>query len=295
MRLKIFRATSMAAAMARLRTELGADALILESRRVAGGVEITAALEPAPQPVAATSTRLAALAWHGVPAELHLALAHGDLEQAIGLAFRFGALPLDACEQPLMLAGPPGAGKTLTIARLATRLVMRGDAPCVITTDDARAGATEQLASFTRLLDVPLMVASNAVSLVRALAERRNGAPVLIDTAGSDPFNNFQAEELTGLAAAAGARIAVVLPAGLDPAEAADLAEAYGSLGALYLIATRLDVARRLGSVVAAAAASHLPLTEAGIAPGVADGLVRFTPSLLAARLCRSEGANDAI
>ena len=46
MRLKLFRAPAMAAAMAQVRAELGPDALILGTRRVAGGVEITAALEP---------------------------------------------------------------------------------------------------------------------------------------------------------------------------------------------------------------------------------------------------------
>ena len=46
MRLKLYRAASMAEAMARVRAELGADALILATRRVGDGVEITAALEP---------------------------------------------------------------------------------------------------------------------------------------------------------------------------------------------------------------------------------------------------------
>ena len=101
--------------------------------------------------------------------------------------------------------------------------------------------------------------------------------------------------ELRGLATIAGAHVALVLPAGLDPAEAADLAIAHAACGATFLIATRLDLAHRLGSVIAAAAASRLPLAEAGIGTGAADGLVPFTPALLAARLGRSEGKNNAI
>jgi flagellar biosynthesis protein FlhF len=304
MRLKTFRAEGMAAAMAKVRAELGPEALILNTRRVSGGIEITAALEPAPEPDMPESdmpeqdmvdpARLATLAWHGVPPNLHPALAYGDLEEAIGLTLPFGDLPLDPYEKPVMLAGPPGAGKTLTTVRLATRLVMRGVTPMVITTDGSRAGATEQLAAFTRLLGVPLLVASNPVSLARALAQRRDGAPVLIDTAGTDPYDGAQTDELRGLAAAAGAHVAFVLPAGLDPGEAAELAVAYAACDALYLIATRLDHARRLGGVIAAAAASRLPLTEAGIGPGAADGLIGFTPSLLAARLTRFEGTNNA-
>ncbi len=77
---------------------------------------------------------------------------------------------------------------------------------------------------------------------------------------------------------------AVVLPAGLDAGEAADLAAAHAGAGARLLVATRLDVTRRLGGVLAAAAAG-LALTEAGIGPSAADGLTKLTPEMLAYRL----------
>ncbi len=86
------------------------------------------------------------------------------------------------------------------------------------------------------------------------------------------------------MAATAGARTALVLPAGLDTNEAADAAAAFVAAGAAHLIATRLDVTRRLGGVLAACSAG-LPLAEAGVGPGAADGLLPFTPALLAARL----------
>jgi flagellar biosynthesis protein FlhF len=299
MRLKTFRAAGMADAMAQVRAELGPDALILNTRRSPDGIEITAALEPElepePEPLAASPQRLTNLIWHAVPSDLHEALAHGDLQQALALTLPFGALPLEPNQRPVMVAGPPGAGKTLTTVRLATRLAMRGVAPLVVTTDGKRAGATEQLAAFARLLGIQLLVASNPVSLARALAQRRDGVPVLIDTAGTDPFDPLQAEELSHLATAADAQIALVLPGGLDPAEAADLAAAYTAHGAVHLIATRLDTTRRLGGVIAAAASSRLPLTEAGIGPGAADGLVPMTAELLAALLTRFEGSNNAI
>lgn len=201
MRLKLYRAASVAEAMGRIRAELGPDALILASRRVGAGVEVTAALEPAeaePVPAApaqaelvpappplhqvpADPVRAAALAWHAVPAALAASLDDGPLEQALAGALSFAALPLGAGERPLLLAGPPGAGKTLTAARLATRLVLAGTPPLVITADGKRAGAAEQLAAFTRLLGLELIVACHPVTLGRALARSQNGAPVLID------------------------------------------------------------------------------------------------------------------
>ena len=309
----------MAEAMRHVRTELGADAMILSSRRVADGVEITAGLEaddtpppplqarpatpqPAPTPLAHAplahapraaapappppppSPQASALAFHGASAALRRKLAGGPLPFAVAAAVRFAPLPLAAGDAPLLLSGPPGAGKTLSVVRLATRLVMAGTKPLVVTTDGQRAGATEQLAAFTRVLGLKLLVASSPAALLRALAHREDGAPVLVDSTGSDLFDPAQAEALAALAGAIGARIALVLPAGLDPAEAADIAAAHVALGCNLLLATKLDAARRIGSVLAAAEAG-CALAEAGIGAGAADGMVPFTPDLLARRL----------
>lgn len=292
MRLKLYRAPGMAEAMAQLRAELGRDALILATRRLADGVEITAALEPEPEPApplpGPDPARLAALQFHALPLPLHGALQDGPLETALAHAFSFAALPIGRGDHPLLLVGPPGAGKTLTIARLATRLVIGGIAPMVITADGKRAGAIEQLAAFTRLLGVNLIVASQPLSLARALARRQDAAPVLIDSPGSDPFDAAQAQELAALAATADAATALVLPAGLDPAEAAELAQSYASQGASLLVATRLDISPRLGGILAAAFTARLALTEIGVGCGAADGLVPLTPVALAARLMQT-------
>ncbi|HEY2616740.1 MAG TPA: GTP-binding protein [Acetobacteraceae bacterium] len=285
MRLKLYRAPAMAQAMARVRAELGEDAMILATRRVGDGVEVTAALEPedltSPSALA-DPDRLAVLDFHSVPAALHAALRQGELATALANAIPFGTLPLG--ESPLLLVGPPGAGKTLTVARLATRLVMSGVLPLVITADGKRAGATEQLAAFTKLLGISLIVACHPVTLGRALTRRQHDEPVMVDTPGCDAFDRAQMEELAALAATANAAMVLVLPAGLDPAEATDQARAYAAAGARLLVATRFDLVRRLGGILAAASVG-LALTEAGIGPGAADGLLPITPAWLAARL----------
>jgi flagellar biosynthesis protein FlhF len=232
------------------------------------------------------SGRAAALIWHGVPAPLVERLGRGPtLAAALADTLRFAELALEMDSPPLLVVGAPGAGKTLTIARLATRLVMNGAVPMVITTDGRRAGATEQLAAFTRLLGISLIVAGHPVSLARALARRRDGVPVLIDAPGTDAFDAAQREDMHALAATADATVALVMPAGHDPAEAADEAQAYGEIGTSLLLATRLDLARRLGGILAAADAGGLALAEAGIGPGAADGLVPMTAQFLADRL----------
>ena len=290
MRLKLYRALGVTEAMAQVRAELGSDALILATRRVADGVEVTAALDhhDGPPPLASPE-RERLLALHGIPPSLAAQHAAGPLEQALARRLRFGDLGLERREpSPLLFAGPPGAGKTLTVARVATRLVMAGEAPLVITADSHRAGATEQLAAFTRLLGLTLIVASSPATLARALTRRQPGAAVLIDAPGTSPFDSSQQDELTSLIATAEADVALVLPAGLDPAESADFGVAFAAAGATLLVGTRLDLARRLGGLLAAAEAGQLILTEAGVGPGAADGLLALTPALLAERLSRT-------
>lgn len=299
MRLKLYRAPNLTEAMHSVRAELGPDALILSTRRVGDGVEVTAALEPGevaeapsvqPGQVVREAARLATLAWHGVPLALAEPLRAGPLDTALARHFRFAPLLLQPGDPPLLLVGAPGAGKTLTAARLATRMVMAGTAPMVITADGRRAGATEQLAAFTRLLGINLIVASHPVMLARALARRQGGAPVLIDGPGIDVFDPAQREESMALAATADASVVAVMPAGQDPNEAADQGQALSEAGASLLVATRLDMARRLGGVLAAAASGQLALAEAGVGPGAADGLEALTPAFLAERLLAPPG-----
>jgi flagellar biosynthesis protein FlhF len=216
-----------------------------------------------------------ALARHNMPAPLAMRLAAAPLGEVLS----FAPLPT---ERPLLLVGPPGAGKTLTCAKLAARATMAGHTPLVVTADGTRAGAVEQLAAFTRLLRLTLAVAAQPEVLAKSLHRREPGQPAFLD--GCDPFDAEQAARLHRLIEAADATPVLVLPAGLDAEEAEELARAFHLLGARHLIATRLDVARRLGGILAAASVG-LALCEAGIGPQVARGLQPLTPDWLAARL----------
>ena len=279
----------MADAMAAVRAELGEDAVILGTRRVVEGVEVTAALEPdepviIPPEMSVRDTELpVTIGFHGLPLALARRLAE-QTEHAVAQTFAFATLP-DAIAHPLLLAGPPGAGKTLSCAKLAARMVLAGCAPLVISCDDQRAGATEQLAAFTRVLGLNLLLAPGAGTLAKALARREQGQPALIDTAGCDPLARDHAAGLRSLVAAAQADVVLVLPAGLDVAEAADCAGGFAELGARSLLPTRLDIARRLGGVLAAADTAGLALTEGGVGPDVGAGLQPLTPAWIAARL----------
>lgn len=84
------------------------------------------------------------------------------------------------------LVGATGVGKTTTVAKLAARYAMRYGARSValISTDNFRIGAHEQLKAYSRILDVPVRFADSAESLQSALDCFCDKRLVLIDTAG---------------------------------------------------------------------------------------------------------------
>ena len=80
-------------------------------------------------------------------------------------------------------------------------------------------------------------------------------------------------DHLSGLISEAKAEPVLVVAAGGDAMEAADVASSFAAIGATRVLVTRLDMARRIGSILAAADAGRLKFCDVSITPYVADGL----------------------
>lgn len=311
MRLKSFHAKTMSEAMKLVRQTLGDDAIIVATREEeSGGVRVTAAVEeddhataqarlqaarPAEPEIDVGEAVAEALHRHGVPAslaELLVDAAAGldteDPTLALGAAldsmFTFNPLP-DARGgggKTLVLVGPPGGGKTLTVAKLAARAVLKNRTVGVITTDTVRAGGVDQLAAFMRILKVKLISVDDPDALHGAIAVNHGCDLVLVDTAGRNPFDDTEMDDLRAMLAAAESEPIVVLPAGLDALEAADTGQAFKALGARRMLLTRLDMARRFGSMLVTAQRTRLSFCDGSVSAKVAEGLTPLNPVALA-------------
>lgn len=208
--------------------------------------------------------------------------AKDSLIAALEHLFSFRPLPKKPVQGAFMIVGPPGAGKTLAVAKLATRAVLDGMRPAVITTDTIRAGGLEQLAAFTKLLRVDLQKAKDAQELRECLKTVRKADQVFIDTGGLNPFSQQEMRDLARLISAGDIEPVLAMPAGLDADEAGDIARSYGTLGVRTMIPTRLDIARRLGGVLSSAHHGGMVLADASHTPKVADGLIPMSPETLA-------------
>jgi flagellar biosynthesis protein FlhF len=300
MRLKKFSGSTVDDAIRKVRAELGVDAVILDTKRTGRrSYEVTAGIDqPDASPPAAEAEldgleRIAgAFAFHAVPSALADRLLGAAAEfdaadPALALAgaldglYGFHPLLEAGGSATLALVGPPGAGKTATLAKLATRARLEGRAVGVVSADLVRAGAEAQLAVYTRRLEIPAYRAADGDGLARALTALPGNALRLIDTTGCNPRELRDLEGLARMVRQSGAEPVLVLPAGGDVAEMAEQAAAFACLGATRMIATKLDLVRRLGGVLAAAA-GRFAFAEFGQSPEIAAGLAPVNPVSLA-------------
>lgn len=311
MRLKTFSAKSMAEVMRQVRAEMGDDAIIVATRKSdTGAVRVTAAVDarPAAEQAAEAATGQAleenveflrrAFDYHGVPTKIAIKLldhvrAH-ELEDptlalaaAIDATFRFAPLYALDAGRPLALIGPPGAGKTVTAAKIATRAALKGRTANLVTLDTMRAGAVQQLSSLGGVLGIETATADTAARLTTVLGAFEARTLTVLDTPGVNPFDKAELDRLAGLIRAADAETVLVLPAGGDAREAAETASAFTALRPTRIIVTRLDCARRFGGLIAAAESGKLGFTEAGTTAQIAHGLSVLNPVGIARLLLR--------
>jgi len=210
------------------------------------------------------------------------------LEQLCASYFHFSPLvESKLAGKTIMLIGTPGIGKTLTAAKLATRLSLAKHPTAVITTDTKRAGGVEQLQAFTDILGIGLMVAGSRTELWKQLKGISPQKAVIIDSAGCNPYNDQEWQELQALASIENIEPVLVMPAGGDSAEAVDSTEIFMSLPVTRMILTRTDTTRRFGAALAAAAAHDLALAQFSTSSNLSDSLFAADEKHLAQLMLR--------
>lgn len=167
------------------------------------------------------------------------------------------------------LVGPTGVGKTTTIAKLAARFSVRHGASqaALITTDNYRIGAHEQLRTYAKLLNVPMRVAANPAELRSALAELSGRRLVLIDTAGISQRDARLTEQFSMLRGGpATIRNYLVLSSTTRGNSLREIIRRHQEIPLRAAILTKVDEAGSLGGILSQLIRSELPIAY------IADG-----------------------
>jgi flagellar biosynthesis protein FlhF len=251
--------------------------------------------QPADEAIPARQHLEAALRAHGLAAsQLRKLLAQAapfegedlraPLARALAKLYLFNPLN-QAKSGRFMFVGAPGSGKTLAVAKLASRARAANGRVRLVTSDAARSGGIEQLRHLGKTLGLEVEAASGKEQL--AALGPNDGCLVLIDSAGINPYSPADRQELETLAQAAKAEPILVLAAGGDPADTVETAHIFRDLGCQRFLVTRLDIVHRLGSVMAVPEALGIAFAEALSVPAPGSGLVPFAPEHLARLLLK--------
>jgi flagellar biosynthesis GTPase FlhF len=183
----------------------------------------------------------------------------------------------------LVMAGAGGAGKTLTVARLAAAYAAGSDLDVVVIALRPRDGGAE-LSGLLHPVGVPVEVAETAAEAKARIAEMADRALVLVDTPAVSPGNEEAVKALAAeLRRLKGAAVHLCLPATLSAAAAKRVVAAFEPLRPAGIVLTHVDETPQVGAVVELAISGGPALTFVGRDTGLDGGLEIADPAAVAA------------
>jgi flagellar biosynthesis protein FlhF len=213
-------------------------------------------------------------AWRGISAQT---LRQTIAEQLVPLA------ATDTDYAPVeVFVGPPGAGKTTTLAKIAAQERARhGVRLGLVAADGFRVGAVEQLRLFADIIGSAFTIARTAQQLEDVLDKTRR--PLLLDTPGRSPADVHARDLFRLIASRTDVRTHLVLAASTPPDVAARIFDRFADARPTRLVLTKLDEAESLAPLLSLLRERKLPISYLGTGQNVPDDLERATGRSLAA------------
>ncbi|HZT30571.1 MAG TPA: hypothetical protein VFA33_11840 [Bryobacteraceae bacterium] len=218
--------------------------------------------------------------------EVHQLLA-AELERRLAVAPELK--PEEDRTRVAALVGPPGAGKTTTLVKLAVNYGLTAHRPVhLISMDGWRVGGAEQLRSYAAILGVGFQAVETTRSLEQSLAEHRGKGLILIDTPGFSPSTMPEAKDLArGLCQRADIDTHLVLPASMRYRDMLRALHEFEVFRPAKLLFTRLDETDAWGAVFCAAVRSGKPLSFLACGPIIPEDIEPASKSRVAAEILR--------
>jgi flagellar biosynthesis protein FlhF len=172
-------------------------------------------------------------------------------------AYREGGSSRPGGPRVLALVGPTGVGKTTTIAKLAAiyTVGISGERPRsvrMITIDNYRIGAKQQIETYGNIMGVPVSCVETAEDLKKTLAFHADADLVLVDTIGKSPRDAVRLAEMQRIIAACGpqAEVHLALAATTKTSDMAEILRQFEPFAYRAVVLTKLDETIRLGNAI---------------------------------------------
>lgn len=188
-----------------------------------------------------------------LPAEQEEQSISGRLGAAFGRLIKFtGMLRLKKnAPRIIALVGPTGVGKTTTTAKLAAMYALnRGSKVALVTMDIFRVGAVEQLKTYTKIMGIPLEVASTPKELERAVERHADCDLILVDTAGRSHKDTEKLDEMKVFLEGIQSDIYLCLSATTKDRELEEILKRFSVFEVSKVVFTKLDECESFGCIV---------------------------------------------
>lgn len=160
----------------------------------------------------------------------------------------------------IALVGPTGVGKTTTVAKLAAAYSLaaaKGSRPLnvrVITIDNYRIGAKQQIEIYGNIMNIPVSCAETPSDLQTLVAMYQDVDVILIDTIGKSPKDFSRIAEMRHFLDAAGhcSDVYLALSATTKSSDMREIMQQYETFGYGSVIVTKFDETTRVGNIVSA-------------------------------------------
>lgn len=189
----------------------------------------------------------------------------------------------------MVLLGASGVGKTTTLAKLAIKAaLLEGRRVGLISLDQERLGAVEQLAGFARLAGLPCLSATDRQELHQCLESLTNCEDVFIDTPGFNPCHPGLEEHLRHLLGDLPVECHLVLPTPASESHLALTMQAFGALPLASVLLSKVDETQDIAGCINQLCHSGIPVSYLTTGPRVPEDVEVATASRLASLILAS-------
>ncbi|MCM1156928.1 MAG: flagellar biosynthesis protein FlhF [Bacteroidales bacterium] len=189
----------------------------------------------------------------------------------------------------IFFVGPTGVGKTTTIAKLSSKLILEEKKKIAIFTSDTyRIAAVEQIKTYANILSIPVEIIYEVKDLDTALPKYKSYDYVLVDTAGRSHKNKEQIDDLKNLFNAFSQYSILtylVLSATTKYKDLKKITALYEDITECSLIFTKLDETDAIGNILNLKLDTGMSLSYVSYGQNVPDDIEVLNPQIIAKKL----------